>query len=58
VVAALGPIRQIVQGEQDVPRRYLVIVSGTADRHGPPVQIQASCADPGELKPDSVDCHE
>jgi YVTN family beta-propeller protein len=41
VVNALGPIRQVVRGEEDVPRRYLVIVAGTAAQHGTPVQIQA-----------------
>jgi hypothetical protein len=40
-VNALGPIRQIVQGESRVQRRYLVVVPGTADEHGAPVQIQA-----------------
>lgn len=41
IVNAIGPIRQIVRGEQSIPRRYLVIVPGTADAHGPAVQIQA-----------------
>src|SRR5229473_3105110 len=41
IVNALGPIRQIVHGENDVPRRYLVIVPGTAARLGVPVQVQA-----------------
>jgi YVTN family beta-propeller protein len=41
VVTALGPIRQIVQGQEDVQRRYLVIVAGTASQPGLPVQIQA-----------------
>ena len=27
IVNAIGPIRQLVQGEDDVPRRYLVIAS-------------------------------
>jgi YVTN family beta-propeller protein len=40
IVDALGPIRQIVQGENDVPRRYLVILPGTAAQLGAPVQIQ------------------
>ena len=40
IVNALGPIRQIVQGESRVQRRYLVVLSGTADEHGAPVQIQ------------------
>jgi YVTN family beta-propeller protein len=41
IVNALGPIRQVVQGEARVQRRYLVIAPGTADRHGAPVQVQA-----------------
>jgi YVTN family beta-propeller protein len=41
IVNAVGPIRQVVQGEDQVPRRYLVIVSGTSTEHGAPVQIQA-----------------
>jgi YVTN family beta-propeller protein len=40
IVNALGPIRQIVEGEYDVPRRYLVIAPGTAGQHGAPVQVQ------------------
>jgi hypothetical protein len=31
-----------VQGEVEVPRRYLVILNGTASQPGSPVQIQAS----------------
>lgn len=42
VVNTLGPIRQIVQGEQDVQRRYLVIVPGSPAQPGAPVQIQAN----------------
>jgi len=42
IVTALGPIRQIVLPETDAQRRYLVIVAGTADRLGAPVQIQAN----------------
>jgi YVTN family beta-propeller protein len=41
IVNAVGPIRQVVQGEGNVPRRYLVIVPGTAQQYGPPVQVQA-----------------
>jgi YVTN family beta-propeller protein len=41
VVTALGPIRQLVRGEVDSSRRYLVVVSGTLDHHSAPVQIQA-----------------
>ena len=40
VVNAIGPIRQMVRGEDKTPRRYLVIAPGTADQYGPPVQIQ------------------
>ena len=40
IVNALGPIRQVVRGEVDVQRRYLVIVRGTAIGPGAPVQIQ------------------
>jgi len=40
VVNAIGPIRQLVRGEDKIPRRYLVILSGTADTHGAPVQVQ------------------
>jgi hypothetical protein len=40
IVNAVGPIRQIVQGEASAPRRYLVIVPGTAADPGGPVQIQ------------------
>ena len=41
IINALGPIRQIVQGEDKVERRYLVIVAGTPNKHGGPLQIQA-----------------
>jgi len=41
IVNTVGPIRQVVQGEDNVPRRYLVIVPGTATQHGSPVQVQA-----------------
>jgi YVTN family beta-propeller protein len=41
IVNAIGPIRQVVRGEDKIPRRYLVILPGTADQHGPPVQVQA-----------------
>jgi hypothetical protein len=40
VVNAIGPIRQIVRGEAEVPRRYLVIVPGSAAEPGKPVQLQ------------------
>jgi YVTN family beta-propeller protein len=41
IVNALGPIRQVVQGDVQVPRRYLVIAPGTMTEIGKPVQIQA-----------------
>jgi YVTN family beta-propeller protein len=40
IVNALGPIRQVVQAEDEAPRRYLVIARGTAAQHEAPVQIQ------------------
>jgi YVTN family beta-propeller protein len=40
IVNAVGPIRQIVKGEDRSPRRYLVIVSGTPDKIGAAVQVQ------------------
>jgi hypothetical protein len=40
IVNAVGPIRQVVQGAGQIPRRYLVIVPGTADDHGAAVQVQ------------------
>lgn len=42
IVNALGPIRQVVQGEVDVQRRYLVIAPGTTRQPGAPVQTQAT----------------
>jgi YVTN family beta-propeller protein len=40
VVNAIGPIRQLVRGEDKAPRRYLMILPGTPDTHGAPVQVQ------------------
>jgi YVTN family beta-propeller protein len=40
IVNAIGPIRQMVHGEDNVPRRYLVIAPGTPETHGPVVQVQ------------------
>jgi YVTN family beta-propeller protein len=40
IVNAVGPIRQIVQSNAKAERRYLVIVPGTADKPGRPVQVQ------------------
>jgi YVTN family beta-propeller protein len=41
VVNAIGPIRQVVRGEDNVQRRYLVIVAGTASAPGPIAQVQS-----------------
>jgi YVTN family beta-propeller protein len=40
VVNAIGQIRQVVRGEDKIPRRYLVILPGTPDTPGAPVQVQ------------------
>jgi YVTN family beta-propeller protein len=40
IVNAIGPIRQLVRNEEKTSRRYLVIVPGTPDNHGTPVQVQ------------------
>jgi YVTN family beta-propeller protein len=40
IVNTTGSIRQIVQGEQQIPRRYLVIAEGRPDRPGAVVQVQ------------------
>ena len=42
IVNAVGPIRQVVRGEAQIQRRYLVILPGTAAEHGSPVQIEGS----------------
>jgi YVTN family beta-propeller protein len=41
IVNAVGPIRQLVRGEGDTPRRYLVIVPGATTGAAKPVQLQA-----------------
>jgi YVTN family beta-propeller protein len=41
VVNAVGPIRQVVRSAEPAQRRYLVIVPGTVDKLGAPVQVQA-----------------
>jgi hypothetical protein len=40
IVNAIGPIRQVVRGEDKIPRRYLAILPGTPDNHGAAVQVQ------------------
>jgi hypothetical protein len=41
IVNAVGPIRQVVRDQQKAERRYIVIVPGTPEQHGNPVQVQA-----------------
>ena len=41
VVNTIGPIRQLVRGEDKISRRYLVILPGTPDNHGAAVQVQS-----------------
>ena len=40
VVNTTGPVRQVVRGEQNISRRYLVVAPGTAAEPGKPVQLQ------------------
>ena len=40
IVNAVGPIRQVVDGEDKIRRRYLVVLTGTPDNPGTVVQIQ------------------
>jgi YVTN family beta-propeller protein len=41
IVNTVGPIRQVIQGQNNVTRRYLVIFPGTAQQPSTPVQTQA-----------------
>jgi YVTN family beta-propeller protein len=40
VVNTIGPIRQVVRGEEKISRRYLVILPGKVDDHRAAVQVQ------------------
>jgi YVTN family beta-propeller protein len=40
IVNAIGAIRQVVHGEDNIQRRYLVIAAGRADKPGQIVQLQ------------------
>jgi hypothetical protein len=42
IVNAIGPIRQIVQSNEPATRQYLVILPGTPDKLGAPVQVQVT----------------
>jgi hypothetical protein len=41
IVNAVGPIRDVVEGEVDTSRRHLGIAPGSAVKPGKPVQVQA-----------------
>jgi YVTN family beta-propeller protein len=41
IVNAIGPVRQVVRGEDKAQRRYLVIAPGTVGTLGAPVQVQS-----------------
>ncbi len=41
IVNAIGPIRQVVRGEDKIQRRYLAIAPGTVGNLGAPVQVQS-----------------
>jgi len=41
IVNTIGPIRQVIQGDANSPKRYLVIAPGTPAQPGQPVQVQA-----------------
>ena len=41
IVDTIGPIRQVVRNDAPQERRFLVIATGTANRLGAPVQVQA-----------------
>lgn len=40
IVNAIGPIRQLVRSSSPAERRYLLILSGTAGKTAPPVQVE------------------
>jgi len=40
IVNAIGQIRQVVQGDINVPKRYLVIAAGTPAQQGEPLQVE------------------
>jgi hypothetical protein len=42
IVNAVGPIRQLVQSNAPTPEQYLVILSGSPDKLGAPVQVQVA----------------
>jgi len=42
IVNAIGPIRQIVESNEPSAKQYLVILPGTPDKPGAPVQVQVA----------------
>jgi YVTN family beta-propeller protein len=40
IVNAIGQIRQVVQGDVNVPKRFLVVAAGTPAQPGEPVQVE------------------
>jgi len=40
IVNTIGPIRQLVRAENKITQRYLVILPGTPDNPGVPIQVQ------------------
>lgn len=40
IVNTIGPIRQVVQGDVNTPKRYLVIATGTPAQPGEPIQVE------------------
>lgn len=42
IVNAIGPIRQIVESSVPSTKQYLVILPGTPDKPGAPVQVQVA----------------
>jgi hypothetical protein len=42
IVNAIGPVRQMIRGEQNAPRRFLVIAPGPEAKPDSAVQIQTN----------------
>jgi hypothetical protein len=42
IVNAVGPIRQIVEANEPSTKQCLVILAGTLDKPGAPVQVQVA----------------
>jgi hypothetical protein len=60
-VPDVGPIRRVVEAGPDAPRRYLVILPGSASQRGKPVEVEVAAeqARPSApAAPDRMDCHD